>query len=158
MGPKLEDNFIMTCATAEIRSLKVDKGTCVFEVDFDGLERGLIMLDSGGRISRFLRGDVPMLPRDLPVENHGGHQEPHRQLGDDDRQVQDGAPSGFQRAGAGGRWEEAGVCAVRPTRETAKGRAPADLRAGPAGAIKGRAGRALLDAAPLLGLLPALHR
>ena len=65
MGPRPEDNFIQSVATGEKIALRLDRGTYVFDVEFDDGQRGAVTLDSGAGVNvwpKDLRPEVPMLP------------------------------------------------------------------------------------------------
>jgi len=67
MGPKPEDNYIENGVTGEKIRLRVERGTYVFDVQYDNGEDGSITLDSGAGVSVWPVGwmdDVPMLPKD----------------------------------------------------------------------------------------------
>jgi len=67
MGPKPEDNFIEHGETGERIALRVEKGTYVFDVEFQNGEVGAITLDSGAGVNVWpeeLQQQVPMMPKD----------------------------------------------------------------------------------------------
>jgi hypothetical protein len=67
MGPKPEDNFIEHGGTGEKIALRVEKGTYVFDVEFQNGEVGAITLDSGAGVNVWPEGllrEVPMMPKD----------------------------------------------------------------------------------------------
>lgn len=66
MGPKAEDNYIENIAIGERIGLRVEKGTYVFDVEYESGEVGAITLDSGAGVSVWPEGllpDVPLLPK-----------------------------------------------------------------------------------------------
>ena len=66
-GARPEDNYIENVATGERIELRIERGTYVFDVEFDDGERGTIVLDSVAGVSvwpKDLRQEVLMLPRD----------------------------------------------------------------------------------------------
>ena len=67
MGPKPEDNFIQNVDTGDKIELRVEKGTYVFDVEFQNGEVGTITLDSGAGVNVWpetMQKQVPMMPKD----------------------------------------------------------------------------------------------
>ena len=67
MGPNPDDNYIMNDATGEKIALRIDRGTFVFDVEFQDGEVGTITLDCGAGVNVWpenLQSHVPMMARD----------------------------------------------------------------------------------------------
>ena len=67
MGPKPQDNYIENTKTGEKIELRVDRGTYVFDVEFENGEVGAITLDSGAGVSVWPEGmqdQIPLMPKD----------------------------------------------------------------------------------------------
>ena len=67
MGPNPDDNYIMNDATGEKIALRIDRGTFVFDVEFQDGEVGTITLDSGAGVNVWpenLQSHVPMMAKD----------------------------------------------------------------------------------------------
>ena len=67
MGPKPQDNYIENTQIGEKIELRVDRGTYVFDVEFENGEVGAITLDSGAGVSVWPEGmqdQIPLMPKD----------------------------------------------------------------------------------------------
>ena len=65
--PKPQDNYIENTKTGEKIELRVDRGTYVFDVEFENGEVGAITLDSGAGVSVWPEGmqdQIPLMPKD----------------------------------------------------------------------------------------------
>lgn len=80
-GPSPEGNFIEHCATGEVIPLRVDTGTFVFEVEFDGGEPVSIMLDSGASVSvaRVTHEQAADATERTPLAHDGRERDSHRE-------------------------------------------------------------------------------